>query len=164
MLVLEVSTDIYFRMLFNRLGPMEEARLLLVLHWNRGITTVIYYPNSILVHLSTVRHKSLELGLRNTMLCYNIIKVLPKYILNNCILSLLTAHHNRHDLTICGVIDVASHCDPMLDTLDVIEHDPYVFQISSRLHSFDQVHPGSGPHLWHLENKYLSLSIWQYHP
>jgi hypothetical protein len=43
----------------------------------------------------------------------------------------------------------------MLDTLDVIEHDPCVLQISSGLHSFDQVHPRSGPHLEHLENKHL---------
>jgi hypothetical protein len=50
---------------------------------------------------------------------------------------------------------MASHGGPILDTLDVIEHDPRVFQISSRLHSIDQVHPGSGPHLGHLENKHL---------
>jgi hypothetical protein len=43
----------------------------------------------------------------------------------------------------------------MLDTLDVIEHDPRVFQISTGLHSFDQVHHRSGPHLGHLENKHL---------
>jgi hypothetical protein len=50
---------------------------------------------------------------------------------------------------------MASHGGPKLDTLEVIEHDPGVFQISSGLHSFDQVHPGSGPHLGHLENKHL---------
>jgi hypothetical protein len=43
----------------------------------------------------------------------------------------------------------------MLDTLDVIKHDPRVFQITTGLHSFDQVYPGSGPHLQHLENKHL---------
>jgi hypothetical protein len=50
---------------------------------------------------------------------------------------------------------VASHGGPILDTLDVIEHDPRVFQIASGLHSINQVHPGSGPHLRHLENKHL---------
>jgi hypothetical protein len=50
---------------------------------------------------------------------------------------------------------VASHGCPILDTLDVIEHDPRMFQISSGLHSIDQVHSGSGPHLGHLENKHL---------
>jgi hypothetical protein len=50
---------------------------------------------------------------------------------------------------------MVSHGGPMLDTLDVIEHDPRMFQISSRLHSFDQVHLGSEPHLRHLENKHL---------
>jgi hypothetical protein len=50
---------------------------------------------------------------------------------------------------------VASHGCPILDTLNVIEHDPHVFQISSGLHSIDQVYSGSGPHLGHLENKHL---------
>jgi hypothetical protein len=50
---------------------------------------------------------------------------------------------------------MASHGGPKLDTLDVIEHDPGVFQISSGLCSFNQVHPGSGPYLGHLENKHL---------
>jgi hypothetical protein len=50
---------------------------------------------------------------------------------------------------------VASHGGPKLYTLDVIEHDPHVLQISSRLHSFDQVYPGYGPYLRHLENKHL---------
>jgi hypothetical protein len=43
----------------------------------------------------------------------------------------------------------------MLDMLDVIEHDLRISQISSRLHLFDQMHPRSGPHLGHLENKHL---------
>jgi hypothetical protein len=85
-LVLEVSTDIRFRMLFKGLDPMEEARPLLVLHGNRGITTTVYHPDSIPVRLSTVRHESLELGLKNTMPCHNIIEVLPKYHLSNNIL------------------------------------------------------------------------------
>jgi hypothetical protein len=43
----------------------------------------------------------------------------------------------------------------MLDTLDVIKYDLRVFQITTGLHLFDQVHPRSGPHLRHLKNKYL---------
>jgi hypothetical protein len=50
---------------------------------------------------------------------------------------------------------VVSHGCPILDTLNVIKHDPCVFQISSGLHSIDQVHPGSGPHPGHLKNKHL---------
>ena len=50
---------------------------------------------------------------------------------------------------------MASHGGPMLNTLDVIKHNPSVFQMSSRLHSIDQMHPESGPHLRHLENKHL---------
>jgi hypothetical protein len=85
-LVLEVGTDISFRMLFKELGPIEEARPLLVLHGNRGVTTAIYHPDNNPVHLSTVCHESLELGLRNTVPCHDIIEVLPKYHLSSSIL------------------------------------------------------------------------------
>jgi hypothetical protein len=73
---LEVGTDIGFRMFFKGLGPMEEARPLLVLHGNCGVTTTINHPNSIPVCLSTIRHESLELRLWNTVPCYDIIQVL----------------------------------------------------------------------------------------
>jgi hypothetical protein len=85
-LVLEVSTDIGFRTLFKGLGPMEKTRPLLVLHGNRGITTAVYHPDCIPVRLFTVRHESLEFGLRNTLPCHNIIEVLPKYHLSSSIL------------------------------------------------------------------------------
>jgi hypothetical protein len=78
--------DIHFRMLLKGLGLVEEARPLLVLYGNRGVTIAVYHPDSILVRLSIVRHESLEHGLRNTMLCHNIIEVLPKYTLSNSIL------------------------------------------------------------------------------
>jgi hypothetical protein len=76
-LILEISTDIHFYMLLKGLGLVEETRSSLVLHWNHGITAAINDPDSILVRLSTIRHKSLELGLRDSVLCYNIIQVLP---------------------------------------------------------------------------------------
>jgi hypothetical protein len=85
-LVLEVGTDIRFRMLFKELGPMEEARLLLVLHGNCGVTTAINHPDSIPVCLSTIRHESLELWLWNTVLTHDIIQVLPENRLRSSIL------------------------------------------------------------------------------
>jgi hypothetical protein len=85
-LVLEVGTNIAFRMLFKGLGPIEEACPLWVLHGNRGITIVVNHPDSILVCLSTIRHESLELGLRNTVPCHEIIEILPKYHLSSSIL------------------------------------------------------------------------------
>jgi hypothetical protein len=78
-LVLEAGTDIDFRMFLKRLGPMEEACPLLVLHGNCGITTDLNHPDSIPSCLSTIRHESLELGLRNTMPRHDIIEILPKY-------------------------------------------------------------------------------------
>jgi hypothetical protein len=78
--------DIRFCMLLKGLDPVENAHPPSVFYWNRGITTAIYDPHSIPVCLSTVHHKSLELGLRDTMLCHNNIQVLPKYTLNSSIL------------------------------------------------------------------------------
>jgi hypothetical protein len=86
MLVLEVGTDIGFRMLFKGLGPMEEARPLLVLHGNCGVTSAINHPDSIPVSLSTIRHESLELWLWNTVPTHDIIQVLPENHLHSNIL------------------------------------------------------------------------------
>jgi hypothetical protein len=85
-LVLEVGTDIGFRMLFKGLGPMEEARPFLVLHGNCGVTAAVNQPDSIPVCLSTIRHESLEFGLRNTVPCHDIIQVLLEYHLRSSIL------------------------------------------------------------------------------
>jgi hypothetical protein len=72
-LVLEINTDIHFCMLLKRLDLIEETHSFIVLHRNRSITNTINDPDSILVCLSTVQHKSLELGLRDTMLCHYIV-------------------------------------------------------------------------------------------
>jgi hypothetical protein len=85
-LVLEVNTDISLGMLLKRLGLVEEASPLLVLHWNRGVTTAIDDFDSIPVCLSTICHKSLELRLRDTVPCIYGIEVLPKYTLSSNIL------------------------------------------------------------------------------
>jgi hypothetical protein len=127
-LVLEVGTDIGFHMLFKGLGPMEEARPLLVFHGNCGVTTTINHPDNIPICLSTIHHESLELRLWNTVPCQDIIQVLPEYHLRSSILWLHIADRNGHDSTISRVVDVASHGGPILDTLDVIEHDPRMFQ------------------------------------
>ena len=138
MLVLEVGTNINFRMFFKGLNPIEEASPFLVLHGNHGITTTENHPDSILVCLRTIYHESLEFRLWNTVPYHNIIYILPKYYLrSNIILWLHIADRNSHDSTISGAVDVASHGCPMLDTHDVIKHDPRMFQISSRLHSID---------------------------
>jgi hypothetical protein len=84
--VLEIGTDIGFRMLFKGLGLVEEARPLLVLHGNRGVTTAVYHPENIPVCLSTVHHESFELGLRDTVPCHDIIQVLPEDHLRSSIL------------------------------------------------------------------------------
>jgi hypothetical protein len=85
-LVLEVGTDIGFRMFFKGLGPMEEARPLLILHGNCDVTTAINHPDTIPVSLSTICHESLELRLWDTVPCHDIIQVLPENHLHSSIL------------------------------------------------------------------------------
>jgi hypothetical protein len=82
--------DIGFRMFFKELGPIEEARPLLVLHGNCGVATVVYHHDSIPVRLSIVRHESLEFELKNTVPYHNIIEVFPKYYLSSNILWLIS--------------------------------------------------------------------------
>jgi hypothetical protein len=61
---------------------MEQTCSFFIFHWNGGITTAVNDHDSILVCLSTVRHKHFEFGLKDTVLYHNIIQVLPKYTLS----------------------------------------------------------------------------------
>jgi hypothetical protein len=54
-----------------------------------------------------------------------------------------------------GVIDMASHGCPLLDTLHMVEYHPRVFEITTGLHPLYQVYPAARTHLRHLEYKYL---------
>ena len=73
MLVLKISMDMHFCMLLKGLDLVEETCSVLVLHWNHGITTTINDPESILVCLSTIRHKSLKLRLGDSVFYHYII-------------------------------------------------------------------------------------------
>jgi hypothetical protein len=107
-------------MLLKGLDSMEEAHPLLVLHWNLDVTIAIYEPDCIPIHLSTICHKFLEFGFRNTVLCHNNIEVLPKYTLSSYILLLYITNSNSHNLAVYGVIDMASYCRSMLDMIKII--------------------------------------------
>jgi hypothetical protein len=84
-LILEVCPDVGLRMLLQGLYLVEQTSSLLVLHWNGSFTASVHYPNYIPVSLSTIRHESFELGLGDTMLCYNDIQILLEDTLGNCI-------------------------------------------------------------------------------
>jgi hypothetical protein len=85
MLILEVCLNVGLGMLHQGLCPMEQTCYFLVLHWNGSIIASVNYPNCIPVSLSTVCHECFELGLRDTMLCYNNIQILLKDTLGSCI-------------------------------------------------------------------------------
>jgi hypothetical protein len=112
-------------------------------------------PDYIPVTLSTICHESFELGLRDTMLCYNDIQILPEDTLGSCIFRLYVTNGDGHNKAVSGVIDVAGHRCPFLDTLDVVKHNPPVLKITTWLHPLDQVHAAAWPHFGHLEQKHL---------
>jgi hypothetical protein len=66
---------------FQGIGPNGRGTFSLGSSWE-----LWRHPDSIPVCLSTIRHKSLKLGLRNTVPCHDIIQVLPEYHLSSSIL------------------------------------------------------------------------------
>lgn len=131
---------------------MKEACPLLILHWNCGVITSIDDPDIIWVLLSTICHKSLELGIRNTMPCQNSIEVLPKKALSSNVFWLHITNYKGHNTTVRKDIDMASHSRLILDMLELVKHNPSIVKISTTLHLFRSIHTKSIPHLWHLED------------
>jgi hypothetical protein len=80
------------------------------------------------------------------MLCYNNIQILPEDALSNCILLLHVTNGDGHNKAASGVIEVASHCCPFLDMLNVVKHNPRVLKITTWLHPLHQVYAATWPH------------------
>ena len=77
-LVLEVVFDVLFSVLLKGLDPMKVVRPLTTSHRDLEITTSVDNPNRILVCLSIISNESLELRQRNSMLRYDVVKILLK--------------------------------------------------------------------------------------
>jgi hypothetical protein len=106
---LEVSPDVGLSVLLQRLYLVEQTCFFLIHHWNCYIPTLIDHPNCIPVGLCIVSHEAFELGLRDSILQKNNIKILLEDTLNSNIFGLHVTYGNGHNATVGGVIDMASH-------------------------------------------------------
>jgi hypothetical protein len=121
-------------------------------------TFAIDNSNGLSVGLRTVRHKTFEIGLLQTVFSHEFVEFSIHNTLDLCVLELHVTHGNGHDLVICCIEWVTGHCGPLLDMLDMVKHEPYILQISSWLHAFDEVHTASRSVYQHLEYKDLILA------
>ena len=133
-LVLEVVLNELLGMLLKRLASVKIACSLTTKHGNLGITATVDNSNRILVGLGTINHETLELWQWYTISSHDVIEILPEDNLCVLVLGLKITTCNGHDTLICSIIDMTSHCGPIGNTFDMIEHDPGMLEISAGLH------------------------------
>lgn len=73
--VLQILTNVGFRILFHWLSPMENTCALLVLHRHCWITASINHSNKVPVGLSDVGYEALKVGVGDSMAGYDSIEV-----------------------------------------------------------------------------------------
>ena len=120
-LVLEVVLNILFGVLLQRLAPMKIASALLAGHRDLEITAIVDNLDCIPIGLNTISHESLELRRRYIMPSHDVIEILPKDNLHVIVFGLKIIACNGHDMLICGIINMTSHCSPISNTFDMIK-------------------------------------------
>jgi hypothetical protein len=85
-------------------------------------------------------YKAFEVWLLHALLLHEFVEFFLHNALDLCVYQLHVTHGNGHDLAVHCIVHVTRHCGPCLDTLDMVKHEPRVFQISSWLHALDKVH------------------------
>jgi hypothetical protein len=66
----------------------------------------------------------------------NNIKILLEDTLSSGVFRLHVTYSDGHNAAVGGVIDMASHGCPFLDTLHMVEHHPSILKITTWLHPF----------------------------
>jgi hypothetical protein len=158
-LVLHVWLDILLCVSFQRCSPVEETSALLVLYGDLWVTTAIDDLDSIPIGLCTFRHEALEVGIFPAVISHEIVEFSPHDTLDLRVLRLHVTYGNSHDLAIRCIIHVTHHSRPLMDTLDMVKHEPRILQISSWLHALDDVHTTSKFIFQHLEDADLILAL-----
>ena len=133
-LVLEIVLNELLSVLLKGLAPVKIAHLLTTKHENLGITATVDNSNRILVGLGAINHETLELWQWYTMSSHDVIEILLEDNLCVLVLELKIIACNGHDTLICSIINMTSHCGPIGNMFDVIEHDPGMLKISARSH------------------------------
>jgi hypothetical protein len=138
---------------------MEEACALTVLHGDLWISTAINNSDGILVGLYTIRHEAFEVGLLHAVFLHQFVEFSLHDTLYLRVLRLHVTYSNSHDLAIGYIVHMVHHCGPLLDTLNMVKHEPHVLQISSWLHALYEVHTTSRSIFQHLEDVHLILAL-----
>jgi hypothetical protein len=142
-LFLHVWLDMLLYMSFQRCSLEEEASALSVHHVDLWRTTAIDDSDDVLVGLYIVCHEAFEVGLLHTVLSHEFIEFSPHNALDLSVFQLHVTYGNGHDLAIHYNVHMTCHCGPLLDTLDMVKHEPRVLHISSLLHVLHEVHATS---------------------
>ena len=66
---------------------------------------------------------------------HDVIEILPEDNLYALVVELKITACNGHDMLICSIINMSSHCGPIGNMFDVIKHDLGIIKISTGLHS-----------------------------
>ena len=135
MLVLEVVLNEFLDVLLKGLAPMKIARFFMSKHGNLGITTTANNSNCISIGLGAISHETLELWQWYIMSSHDVIEILPEDNLCVFVLGLKITACNGHDMLICSIINMTSHCGLIGNMFDMIEHDLGILKISAGLHS-----------------------------
>jgi hypothetical protein len=155
-LILKVESNVGLCVLLERLSLVKEARSLLLFHGHRCISISVDNTDSIPIGLSAICHKPFEVLLRNVVASHNSVDVFSNYNLSNGILVLHVADDNGHYSTKGGIINMARHCSPTLYTLNMVKHEPGVFDVSTGLHPFHEIDSTTRSHLRHFKHKDLA--------
>jgi hypothetical protein len=156
-LVLHVWLDILLYVSFQQCSLVEETSALLILHTDLWVTTAIDDSDSIPISLRTIRHEAFEVGILHAVLSHEIVELSPHDTLDLFVFRLHVTYGDGHDLAIRCIIHVTRHCGPVMDTIDMVKHEPSVLEISSWLHALDKVHTLQGPSTNILKTNTLSL-------
>jgi hypothetical protein len=131
----------------------------LVLHGDLWVTTALDNSNDIPVGLPTVRHKAFEVGILYIFLSHEFVEFSPHDTLDLLVLRVHVTYNNSHDFAIYYIVQVAHHCGPFLNALDMVKYEPHILKISSWLHALDKVHTTSRSVYQHLEDVDLILAL-----
>jgi hypothetical protein len=115
---------------------MLEASALSVLHGDLWITTTIDNSDGIPAGLYTIFHEAFEVGILHAILPHVFVEfslhdTLDLRVLRLRVLRLHVLYGHGHDLAIHCIVHVICHYGPLLNTLDMVKHEPRILMISS---------------------------------
>jgi hypothetical protein len=157
--VLPVWLDILLCVSFQQCSLVEETRALSILYGDLWITTTIDDSDSIPIGFYIVCHEAFEVGILHVVFSHEIVELSPHDALDLCVLRLHVTYGNGHDLAIRCIVHMTCHSGPLLDTLDMVKHEPRILEISSWLHVLDEVHTTSKFVYQHLEDVHFILAL-----